>query len=79
MVFPAPGSSASRKRRGWRVSNRAVDGGQLVGQGLDLRRVYPDVGVEEVGKADAQRFRCEPESVPVAVEGESSRSRARNH
>lgn len=40
--------------------HRAVAGGQLVGQGFNLRGVHPDMRVEEVRKPDAKRLRGEP-------------------
>ncbi len=41
-------------------------------QGLDARRVYGQVWVEEVGQSDPHRLRDQPEHRPVAVEGPST-------
>ena len=47
----------------------AVDRGDLVRQGLDERGGDGEVGVEEVGVADAQGLRGETEEAAVGVEG----------
>ena len=68
IVLPAPGSSARRKRSGWRGSISLVDGGDLVRQRLDERGVDGQQRVEEVGEADALGLGGEPEQRAVAVE-----------
>ena len=60
------GSSASRKRSGWRGSI-AVDGRDLVRQRLDEGRVDREDRVEEVREADALRLGDEAEERAVAV------------
>ena len=57
------------------VEHRAVDRGQLVRQGLDLRGVDGDIGVEEVRETNAQRLGGQPEQPAVAVEGETAGGR----
>ena len=68
IVLPAPGSSASRKRSGWRGSISLVDGGDLVRQRIDQRRVDGQQRIEEVGQPDAVGFGKQPEQGAVAVE-----------
>ena len=47
----------------------AIDGGDLVRQRLDQRRVDRQVGIEKVGKPDAQRLRSQPQQMTVPIEG----------
>ena len=64
MVLPAPGSSASRKRSGWRESISPIDGGDLVRQRLDERGVDGQQRIEEVGQADAVASETSRKSAP---------------
>ena len=48
--------------------HRLIDGGDLVGKGVDDGGVHRQDGVEEVGQADSERLRDEPEQRAVAVE-----------
>ena len=68
MVLPAPGSSASRKRSGWRGQHVLVDGGDLVRQRIDDGGVDRQHRVEQMGQPDALRFGHQPEQRAVAVE-----------
>ena len=68
IVLPAPGSSASRNRSGWRGSISLVDGGDLVRQRIDERGVDGEQRIEEVGQADAVGLGDQPEQRAVAVE-----------
>ena len=61
IVLPAPGSSARRKRKRLPRQHLAVDGDDLVGQGLDEAEVDREARIEEVGEADSARLRYEPE------------------
>ena len=68
IVLPAPGSSASRKRSGWRGQHRLVDRGDLVRQRIDERGVDREHGIEQMREADAVRLGDEAEEGAVAVE-----------
>ena len=68
IVLPAPGSSASRKRSGWRGSISLVDGGDLVRQRLDAARCgRPGTG-RRGARGGCGGPRDEPEQGAVAVE-----------
>ena len=68
IVLPAPGSSASRNRSGWRGSISPYTASIWCGSGstwLDDKR---DVRVEQVGELDPASLGSQPEQVPVTVE-----------
>ena len=68
IVLPAPGSSASRKRKRLAREHLLVDGRDLVRQGVDERRVDGEERIEEVGEVDAVGLRDQPEESAVGVE-----------
>ena len=69
MVLPAPGSSASRNRSGWRGQHLAVDGGDLVRQRFDPGAVDGEVGIEKM---------CEPDALGLGGDPEQPRRRRRS-
>ena len=68
IVLPAPGSSASRNRSGWRGSISLVDRLDLVRQRLEVRGLDGQERVEHPGQLDPARLGGEPEELAVGVE-----------
>ena len=75
MVLPAPRIVGEKEPQRVSVEHAAVDGGQLVRQGLDQRGVHRHMGIEQVRQADAECLRGQPKQLAVAIEGEASRWR----
>ena len=69
IVFPAPGSSARTNRKRLPGKHRLIDGRDLVGQRLHVRRVDRHHRVEEKREVDALRFAGQLERRTVTVEG----------
>ena len=68
IVLPAPGSSASRNRSGWRGSISWYTAVIWCGKRIDDRGVHREHRVEQMGEADAMCLGHEAEEGSITVE-----------
>ncbi len=68
IVLPAPGSSASRKRKWLARQHLAVDGCDLVRQRFDLGGADGEIGIEQIGKPDAVGLGRKPQKAAIGIE-----------
>ena len=68
MVLPAPGSSASKKRSGWRGSMHfTVNRRDLMRQRFDLRGTNREIRVKQICEANAICLRRKPKKTAVSI------------